>query len=305
MKVVEYEIEDGARLASVYNDHFADGLTPRCHPVTEDEFCIGLTRRLRDEQPVTAFGLRGLRLIAVERKDRPVAFSHIAVESSTEDGQTSHRGLIRVLAFAAEDRVAGQKLLEASEARLLEHDIAGITIARWSAAVRFMHSGREEPSTLRPHLVSLPRLNGYEIERSTHIMTLDRIDLMEPALPDASMEATVETTESRGERPNFVVRLMQGSAEVGFCELESRGHFLRAASAQASLFVHDLEVDETFQGSGYGRYLLRKALWEATRLGFTDASLCVMPDNDRAIMLYAAEGFRLETTTHQLGKRVG
>ncbi len=98
---------------------------------------------------------------------------------------------------------------------------------------------------------------------------------------------------------------MRGSAEVGFCELQSRGHFFRAASAQASLLTHDLEVDEACQGRGYGRYLLRKALWEAHQLGFTDATLCVMPDNDRATMLYAAEGFRKEATSHQLSRAVG
>ena len=304
MKVIEHTIDDGRHLASLYNERFADGSDPHCHPVTEQEFAVGLTQTLRHDSPMSAVGVHALRLLAVERACKPVALSHIATEAVTTDGRDTRRGLIRLFAFAPGDRAAGQCLLEASEARLMSDPVEKIVLAPWSAGVRFMHSGREEPSTLQPHLLSLARLNRYAVERTQHIMTCERIGVDKPALRDRSMNVDVEARESRGRRPNVVTRLMRDGTGIGSCELESRGHFLQAEAAQTAVFVHDLEVHEAFQRSGHGRYLLRRALWEARRVGFTNASLCVLPDNHRAIMLYAAEGFSIAGTGHQLGKEV-
>ena len=304
MDVVMFDIPQGLHLAHIYNAQFANGDVPHCYPISEEEFHRGMVERTGDDQPVTTLGLAqdALKLIVAVRDGNTVGFAHVAIETRTWETPVTQTGLIRIFTYDRRDRAAGQTLLDAAEAYFKECEIRNICASPWFAPVRFIHTGREGISTCSPHVLSLFLMNGYTVEREQHIMDLQRIQTGEPNCPTSNFEVTVEHRSGWGKLPSFMVYLHQDGREVGVCEGRSHGHYLRAKDAQDALLIEDLDVIESEQGKGLGRFLLQRALWEGWGLGFQRADLRVKTDNYRALMLYASEGFQIVATGYQLRK---
>ncbi|MEO2003127.1 MAG: GNAT family N-acetyltransferase [Candidatus Poribacteria bacterium] len=119
------------------------------------------------------------------------------------------------------------------------------------------------------------------------------------------MTVAVEHTPGRGALPGLFVRLQRDGDEIGVCECRAHGHYLRAQDAQDRLLVEGLHVSEAERGRGFGRYLLRRALWEGHRIGHRHADLRVRTNNLSPMMLYASEGFRILATGYMLTKSLG
>ncbi|MFC0029967.1 GNAT family N-acetyltransferase [Micromonospora chaiyaphumensis] len=60
-------------------------------------------------------------------------------------------------------------------------------------------------------------------------------------------------------------------------------------------FIYDIEIDEAYRGSGYGRALLAAAEDAVRSRGVGRLELNVFRDNDRAIRLYETSGYRVVT----------
>ncbi len=237
------------------------------------------------------------------RDGRILGFAHVAIETKTWEDPVTRRGLIRVFAYDRSDRGAGQMLLAASEMYFVERGVRDVCVSPWFAPVRFIHTGREGVSTFHPHVLALFGLNGYSVSLSEHIMGApDITEAAEPSLPDAGLTVDVEHTPGRGALPGLFVRMESSGDEIGACECRAHGHYLRDPDAQARLLVEALDVTEAERGRGFGRYLLRRALWAGRRIGHRHADLRVRADNLSAMMLYASEGFRIIGTGYMLTK---
>ena len=303
LSVTECDPFDAHPLVPIYNALFAKHAPPSCPPVRDDEFAVGMTQVTNADRPVSRLGLGSLRLIQAARDGRIFGFAHVAIETKTWEDPVTRRGLIRVFVYDPSDRAAGHALLAASETYFLERGVHDVCASPWFAPARFIHTGREGVSTFHAHVLALFGLNGYSVWRAEHIMEApDITKAPEPSAPDAGLTVNVEHMLGRGALPGFLVRMERSGDEIGACECRAHGHYLRAPDAQARLLVEALDVTEAERGRGFGRYLLRRALWEGRQIGHRHADLRVRTDNLLAMMLYASEGFRIIGTGYMLTK---
>ena len=303
LSVTECEPSDARHLVPIYNAQFAKDAPPSCLPIQDDEFVAGLTQFTGHDRPVSHLGVASLRLIQVARDGRILGFAHVAIETKTWEDPVTRQGLIRVFAYDGRDRAVGQTLLAAAETYFVERGVRDVCASPWFAPVRFIHTGREGVSTFHPHVLALFGLNRYSVRLAEHIMAAPDITAApKPSAPDAGLTVAVEHTPGRGTLPGFFVRMARGDDEIGACECRAHGHYLRAADAQARLLVEALDITEDERGRGFGRYLLRRALWEGRQIGHRHADLRVRTDNLSAMMLYASEGFRIIGTGYMLTK---
>ena len=82
------------------------------------------------------------------------------------------------------------------------------------------------------------------------------------------------------------------------CECECKP----AGAAQPICYVEWLGVEDDFQGKGWGKHLLARALCEARGVGYRDAAITTDWRNYRALSLYANHGFTVASYAHDYMK---
>lgn len=92
----------------------------------------------------------------------------------------------------------------------------------------------------------------------------------------------------------YVFEVRDEDVTVGAVWLAQRGH---------EWFIYDIEVDEAFQGRGFGREAMRRIEEFVRAQGGTAIGLSVFGFNDRAQRLYLSEGY--EVTRLSMQKRLG
>jgi ribosomal protein S18 acetylase RimI-like enzyme len=103
------------------------------------------------------------------------------------------------------------------------------------------------------------------------------------------LEAWRQRAESDGE---WSLVITEGSAPIGVCHGSPEWDFDRNEAVPGVAHLTGLFVAPEVWGLGHGRALVRAAQDLMRKRGFTKARLWVAVGNDRAMRLYASEGWR-------------
>jgi ribosomal protein S18 acetylase RimI-like enzyme/ketosteroid isomerase-like protein len=161
-----------------------------------------------------------------------------------------------------------QVVIDRNEARRL----AGLPAGARSTAPRVRRAGPED-------LATVARLLGE---------FRDWWGKSEP--PDQAIEADVRRIHEGGDGEYLIAE--DGSGEpVGVAQLRFRWSVWTSAP---DCWLEDLYVRESSRGEGIGRTLVDRAMEAARERGAKRIELDVNADNDAALALYAACGFRME-----------
>ncbi len=305
MKITYRDIADAGELVHVYNKQFAD--VPHCYNVSPGEFENGLRCRKDADEPYE--NLRSEKIIVAEQNGQIAGFVDVAVVSDIEEeGQKEHQGLIRLLTYQRGRRSVGQALLEESEKYLSglgEDEIKAFRVSyRNDYCYRFYHLGFGLISDRASHICALFRVNGYEVVGGEIFMDQPNYSLDKPISPGDQVEIVVEQHHGRGDLPGLTVLAMRGGSEIGVCESVSAGKYCQAGEAQDWIFIKWLGVEEEEQAKGWGRYLLRRNLWEAQNIGYKNTVISCNIKNHRAQLFYTNYGYRVADTTYGFGKHI-
>lgn len=90
---------------------------------------------------------------------------------------------------------------------------------------------------------------------------------------------------------NVGYRLLKGVEQIGWCGNFYAGAFIDEAKRE-QIFTYWFNIQPEYRGRGYGRFLLRHMLFEASQAGATHATLLSDTENFVAEGLYYAEGYR-------------
>jgi GNAT superfamily N-acetyltransferase len=147
-------------------------------------------------------------------------------------------------------------------------------------------------------------MNGYERIRGETILDWPGFEPVVPPVPEASAEVEVGLPEGKGELPGVEVRARLPSRHMGECVTVSCGEYASAREAQRWTEVYGLGVAEQYQGEGWGRYLLMRALSEARKVGYEHAVISTWLGNHRALLFYSNYGFRVVDWTYGHGREL-
>ena len=114
-----------------------------------------------------------------------------------------------------------------------------------------------------------------------------------------------DQTAGAGDLPDIVVRARAGDVDIGECECKSAGSYAMSADAQRVFYVDWLGVEGSFQGKGWGKHLLTRALSEARNVGYRHAVIATDWRNYRALSLYANHGFSVASYAYDYAKDGG
>jgi ribosomal protein S18 acetylase RimI-like enzyme len=303
VKITSWNIADVGELAYVYNEQIAS--IPHCYPVSPEEFEAGVRYRKDTNEPYE--NLHSQRLIVGEHDGGIAGFADVAVVSNIdEDGQKEHQGLIRMLTYRRGCRPVGQALLDEAErylATLGENQIKAFRISYGTEyCYPFYKLGFGLVSDRTSHICALFRMNGYDVCGGEIFMNQPDYDVDEPVAPDNEVEISVEKKPARGDLPGLVVQALHGGKELGTCKSLSAGDYCRSIEAQDWVFIKWLGVDETTRVKGWGRYLLRRNLWEARKLGYRNTVISCDVKNPRAQLFYTIYGYRVADTAYGFTK---
>ena len=302
MKVKRIDLADAEALAGAYNQMVpADGV-PHCWAVTPGEFSTWLFTH--EDEPNPREGLHSDALIACEEAGDVAAYSHVALGEIEVDDQKKSGGFIRFMACRRRHRAAAAAVIEESERYLASEGAERFWALQPGTGPRYYHMGFTGVSDKAAHLYGLLGRKGYEADCGEIFMRMPRIDVEVPPLP-ADGKIQVEEYPHRGDLPNVESRALVDGKKIGECGIRSAGDYCEAPDAQRTCFVLWLGVDDKWQGSGWGRVLLMKALERARELGYETASISTDWRNYRALTFYTNYGLRVTDTVYGLAKRAG
>ena len=297
MRIDLFDPTESGSLAAFYNRQMAE--VPFCFPVSEGEFTDGLSFREADR-------LRDEAILVASEGGRTRGFLHLAREPK-EGADADDRGILRFFAYEPGNRRIGEALLDEAERRFREMGIARIGAFEHAYAYRFHHLGFGLLTDRMAHVFALLQIHGYETRADWSydeevFLEWRAYAIEEPALPDEAVVIEVSWEPGRGRRPNLGLRAIRDGEPFGECECLSVGEFSNDERAQDAFFTEWLGVRDANQGRGWGRYLLRRALWELHGAGYRDALISANRKNYRALLFYANEGYRVVDSAYALRK---
>ena len=309
VKIMYWSVADAGNLVRVYNEQLAANV-PHCHPVSPEEFEIGIRYRKDADEPYDE--LHSEKIIVGEQNGKIVGFADVVVAEMEEDGQKEYKGLIRFLTYEPSYRSVGQALLEASEKHLRDLSMDDISAFRIAFAdddfsYRFYQLGFGLVSDRMMHVCALFRINGYQINRRKQgevFLNQPEYSVAEPVLPDSRVEIAVQQQPGRGVLPGVLAQASRGAKEIGLCRSVSVGRYCQASEAQNWGFIKALYIHEEEQGKGWGRYLLQRNLWEMRKIGYENTVISCDIANYRAQLFYTNYGYRLVNTGYGFVKNV-
>ena len=303
MRIEEIELSQAHLVAEGYARIVAD--VPCSFQVDANQFADGvvwdgadngLHRNLSDQ-----------RLLLCRNPTSADGFAHVSIEN--RDGQRC--GVIRFLGFVPGQRRAGQRLLEEAEALLKAAHVEVIKAFAMDYGYPFLLNGTGTLSDRLHHVIALLGTNVYSVP--CHPMyplcqeaffDYPEIDLAHPHPPDDGLVVRRSLEESLSGLPQAVFRLEFQGTEVGESETWSVGRWTKAYGADQT-FLISIEIEEKWQGRGWGRFLLQEAMCQMVEFGYTRASLGTNAANYQAMSLYANLGFLFRGTGVTMTKVLG
>ena len=296
MPIHHWTLERAGDLAECYNRQIA-GL-PYCYPQSSEGFVQGIQEDLQELYGWSRDYLHSEKMIVAEEGSGLAGFVHVGVEEKEEKGYLKKRGIIRFLGYEPGHRPIGQALLDETERQFQHWGITDV-LAFSKGYIYHFCSPDGGYSELAGHISGLLGINGYKISGRTVNMALENLQLSEPVIPDQEVQIAVAGDNKRSKLPQVNVRAYAsgGSPDDAFgeCFAYPLEHVQSAEGAQDQIYINWLGVNGEFQGKGWGRYLLLRALWEAQKVGYKHSVLATDERNHRAQLFYTNYGY---WTTH-------
>ena len=302
MTIKQLDISDVGSLAPVYNAQTAD--IPHCYSVTSEEFELGFRFERYADEPYD--NLHSEKLLISEKDGKIVGFADVAVVDVEEEGERRDEGLIRFLTYESGHRPVGQALLTEAENYLRDLGMKHVRAFRISYGndfcYRFYHLGFGLVSDRVGHISALLKMNGYEVEGGEVFMDQPEYTADDPTPIDPNVEINVTRKPGRGRLPGLMIHAFLNGKEVGECSTLSMGEYCRNDEAQDWVFVKWLGVEEEYQGKGWGRFLLQKALFEAKKLAYRNTAISTNIVNHRAQLFYTNYGYKVVDIAYQFSR---
>ena len=306
MQIDEIPLNQIGLLTDLYNAHAS--LVPLSDPVSPKRFLDARHFRCDSGSPPRA---SEQAVLAAIENGNPVGFIHIAtgrfpgpeLRGDEEEGET---GAIRFLTYPPGRRDAGQPLLKAAEAYLLEHKVGRLLAFSNTTGYLFRRFAFGEISDRCPHILALLGINGYAVARGEIFLESRNYKVDLPELPDAETRAEIKHTKEPGScRSGVTVVATRGADLIGECITHSHGKWGSSIESNETLVVGPLDVEEGYQGEGWGRCLMLTAMAEGNKLGYKHAVISTDWHNYRAQLFYTNYGYTALDTAYAFTKPVG
>ena len=117
-------------------------------------------------------------------------------------------------------------------------------------------------------------------------------DAFNPDLINEEAEITIDRiSEERGNLPGVSISANLKGQLVGVCEAHSLANWGTSPESNMTIALGPFEVEEPFQGQGWGRFLMQTALFEGQQIGYRHAVTSTGWRNYRALLFYTNYGF--------------
>jgi GNAT superfamily N-acetyltransferase len=214
--------------------------------------------------------------------------------------------VIRFFAYRRGQRHVGDALLVAAESWMQGRGLKQSKVMPQPWRYPFYGFPHSYMSDHLDHIQALLRYRGFN--KSGGEVFLDWLDMQPVKVSDSSgfnYELQVEDSPGAGRLPGLKVRAMKGDAQIGQCLLDSGAESSTADEAHEFAFCNILGVEESYQGSGLGRFLLAHAMCLAKERGYRHGAISTAYDNDRTFLFYSNHGFRVADWTYEFTRNFG
>lgn len=170
-------------------------------------------------------------------------------------------GVIRFFAYRRGQRHVGDALLVAAESWMQGRGLKQSKVMPQPWRYPFYGFPHSYMSDHLDHIQALLRYRGFN--KSGGEVFLDWLDMQPVKVSDSSgfnYELQVEDSPGAGRLPGLKVRAMKEDAQIGQCLLDSGAESSTADEAHGFAFCNILGVEESYQGSGLGLFLLAHAM---------------------------------------------
>ncbi len=302
IKIEPFPVERTGELAKLYNACIAN--VPLCEPVSAEIFAA---RSFFWRDSTQYNRVREQRILVALQENKPVGFAHVAIgrfpgPELHGDDLDRETGAIRFFSYPRGERGIGQSLLEAVEAHLIERDVGRI-LAFPNNGYVFHRLSFGELSDRCGHIIALFGMNGYNIVRGEVYLGWRDFEAIRPAPVDETAEVLVQhTSEEGGKLPNLSIKIRLQHQDVGACEGQSLGLWGDSSKVNATI-VLGFDVEDAFQGRGWGLFLLQTALFEAKQIGYRHTATSTSWRNYRAMVFYTNYGYASLDTAYSFRKK--
>jgi GNAT superfamily N-acetyltransferase len=297
MKIEKISPKRVGELAAIYNDYVAD--VPFSETVTGGQLeQIWAWRSDRSAQLETEQAI----YVASEEGGH-VGFVHVALgrfpgPELRGDQQPGPTGVIRLITYRPGRRAVGQALLEAAETHLRGQGASRILAFLNNGYLFQRFAYGELPDTIG-HIVGLLGINGYKVARGEVFMRYADFVTEETILLDSRADLRVERIpQATGTRDSIRVTVRKGEELVGICEGHSLGLWGDSDLSHATVALGPMDVEQAFQGGGWGRFLVHTMLEEASELGYRHTATSTQQENHRAQLFYTNMGYSVTDVAH-------
>lgn len=297
MKIEQIPPERVGELTAVYNDYVAD--VPLSEAVSVERFVdVWAWRDDRSAQLDTEQAI-----YAAKEEGCHVGFAHVALgrfpgPELRGDQQPGPTGVIRFITYPPGRREAGQALLETAQTHLIEQGASRI-LAFLNNGYLFQRFAYGELPDTCGHLVALLGMNGYRVARGEVFMRYADFVTEKTLLPDPRADLSVERiAQATGTRDSIRIVVKKGADLIGVCEGHSLGLWGHSDRSHATIALGPMDVEEAFQGRGWGRFLANTMLEEASQLGYRHTTTSTQEENHRAQLFYTNTGYKVTDVAH-------
>jgi GNAT superfamily N-acetyltransferase len=297
MKIEQIPPDRVGELTAVYNDYVA--YVPFSEAVSVEQFVE--IRAWRDDRSAQLETEQ--TIYAAREEGRHVGFAHVALgrfpgPELRGDQQPGPTGVIRLITYPPRRRRAGQALLEAAETHLMGQGASRI-LAFLNNGYLFQRFAYGELPDTCGHLVALLGMNGYRVARGEVFMRYAGFVTENTILPDPRTDPSVERiAQATGTRDSIRVVVRKGKEFIGVCEGHSLGLWGHSDLSHATVVLGPMDVEEAFQGRGWGRFLANTMLEEASELGYRHTTTSTQEENHRAQLFYTNMGYKVTDVAH-------
>ena len=305
MQIEPLPLDRIGTLTEVYNTYAAS--VPLSDPVTEEQFGQAANFRMDAGSPPR---VSEQAFLVAKEDSRPLGYAHVAIgrfpgpelRGDQEEGET---GAIRFLTYPPGERHMGQSLLDAAESWLKDRNVGRFLAFSNTTGYLFQRFAFGELSDRCPHILALLGANKYKVARGEIFLESRDYRVDPPAPLDKDTAIEIKRTEEFGScRPGVAVIATRGADLVGECITHSHGKWGSSTESNETLVVGPLDVEEGYQGDGWGRYLLSTAMAEGSKLGYRHAVISTDWHNYRAQLFYTNYGYTALDTGYAFTKGI-
>lgn len=275
---------------------------PFSYSVTPHEFSKKIVPVESDDESLASS--RSQTLIVALERSRPVGFAHLCACEVEIDNEGVECGVIRYLAFLPDAVDAGRVLLEKAEEIFVSEGRAHADAFPLFHGYSFHNHKIGILSKRIEHVTGLLASHGYN-PHDGHLTMERPIDT--PPLPDPrpDIDVNVERTIGKDNRPNLWVKATTKGQTVGNVRTISGPFYASDESLNTVAYTRWVDVAASYRRRGIARHLLRRALHEMHKEGYTMARLNCREKNLPAVALYASEGYVTRDVSHAYVKDLG